>query len=245
MIEAERVTSRQNPLIQHMARLARDAAARRETGELLCEGEKLLRDALDTGFAPVAVLYADGQAVPPLPRGTRAVCVPPAILESVSALRSPPGVLFTLKHPEPAEAVSPDGRHILLDRMQDPGNVGAILRTAEAFSVDTVLLTPGCADPYGPKALRAAMGAALRQKVAFVEPDTLPAMPLVALDTDGDDIRDWKPGPCVAVIGSEGEGVSPDLLARCETRLRVPMTGKAESLNAAVAAAVLMWEMTH
>jgi TrmH family RNA methyltransferase len=132
---------------------------------------------------------------------------------------------------------------VLLDRMQDPGNVGAILRTAEAFSVDTVLLTLGCADPYGPKALRAAMGAALRQKIAFVEPDSLPPLPLVALDADGDDIRSWKPEPCIAVIGNEGEGIAPEFLRKCGKRLRIPMTGRVESLNAAVAAAVLMWEL--
>ena len=241
----ERIASRQNPLVRHMARLARDAAARRETGEIVCEGDKLLRDALDTGSMPIAVLCAEGQDLPPLPESTRAAIVPLAILESVSALRSPPDVLFTIRRPEPVSEISLTGRHVLLDRMQDPGNVGAVLRTAEAFSVDTVLLTPGCADPYGPKALRAAMGAALRQKLAFAEADHLPPMPLIALDADGDDIRDWKPGPCVAVIGSEGGGIAPELMARCTRRLRIPMTGQAESLNAAVAAAVLMWEMTH
>ncbi|MCL2030184.1 MAG: RNA methyltransferase [Oscillospiraceae bacterium] len=239
----ERVSSRQNPLIRHMARLARDAAARRETGEILCEGEKLLRDALDTGLAPIAVLCTEGQRLPPLPEAVRIVTVPAAVLESVSALRSPPGVLFTARRPEPAAGIDPGGRHVLLDRMQDPGNVGTLFRTAEAFSVDTVLLTAGGADPYGPKALRAAMGAALRQKAAFVEPDELPPLPLVALDAGGEDIRGWTPGPCIAVIGNEGGGIAPELLARCTRRLRVPMTGKAESLNAAAAAAVLMWEM--
>jgi TrmH family RNA methyltransferase len=240
----ERVSSRQNPLIRHMARLARDASARREAGEILCEGDKLLRDALDTGLMPIAALFAEGRSLPPLPESVRAVTVPAAILESVSSLRSPPDVLFTMKRPEPVSQVSLTGRHILLDRMQDPGNVGAVLRTAEAFSVDTVLLTSGCADPYGPKTLRAAMGAALRQKLAFVEPDELPPLPLIALDAEGDDIREWKPEPCIAVIGNEGEGVAPELLRRCERRLRIPMTGQAESLNAAVAAAILMWELT-
>lgn len=241
----EFIASRRNPLMVHLSRLSKDAAARRETGEILCEGLKLLTDALASGLEPLMVAHTPGLELPPLPNGVRIVCVPAGLIESVSAQKTPQGLLFTLKRPSAPETPDARGKHILLDRVQDPGNVGAVIRTAEAFSLASVMLTPGCADPFSPKALRGAMGAALRLPVYHTTPEDLPPLPLVALDLEGDDIREWTPGPCIAVIGSEGGGIAPELLSRCERKLKIPMTGQAESLNAAAAAAILMWEMNR
>lgn len=240
----EHISSRQNPLIQHVSRLLKDTTARRDSGEIVCEGIKLLDDALVSGLSPLTVLHTPETELPPLPGGVRVVCVPPPLMESVSTLRTPQGLLFTLSRPAVTADVDSNGKHVLLDRVQDPGNVGAVIRTAEAFSLSSVMLTPGCADPYSPKALRGAMGAVLRMPIRPVDPVDLPDLPLVALDTEGSDIREWVPGPCIAVIGSEGGGIAPEILARCERRIRIPMTGRAESLNAAAAAIILMWEMT-
>jgi TrmH family RNA methyltransferase len=228
-----------------MALLGRDARARRETGEILCEGEKLLLDALSRGVAPIAVLYAKGAALPALPPDTRLFETDADVVKSVSSQKTPQGILFTVPRPQVTGAVDLSAKHILLDRVQDPGNVGAVIRTAEAFGLGSVMLAGGCADPFGPKALRAAMGAALRHPIREVNADNLPPLALVALDARGEDIKEFPPGPCIAVIGSEGAGIQPSLLARCTRRLRIPMKGGAESLNAAVAAGIFMWVMSR
>ena len=142
------------------------------------------------------------------------------------------------------------GRYVVLDGVQDPGNVGAVLRTADAFGCTGALLLPGCADPYGPKTLRAAMGAVFRLPLYAVGLEDLPrlladaGLPLygTALRHDTVDVRQRDLRRCALVIGSEGRGVSAEVLALCRETLRIPMSSHCESLNAAAAAAVLLWE---
>ena len=142
------------------------------------------------------------------------------------------------------------GRYVVLDGVQDPGNVGAVLRTADAFGCTGALLLPGCADPYGPKTLRAAMGAVFRLPLYAVGLEDLPrlladaGLPLygTALRHDTVDVRQRDLRRCALVIGSEGRGVSAEVLALCRETLRIPMSPHCESLNAAAAAAVLLWE---
>ena len=142
------------------------------------------------------------------------------------------------------------GRYVVLDGVQDPGNVGAVLRTADAFGCTGALLLPGCADPYGPKTLRAAMGAVFRLPLYTVGLEDLPrlladaGLPLygTALRHDTVDVRQRDLRRCALVIGSEGRGVSAEVLALCRETLRIPMSPHCESLNAAAAAAVLLWE---
>ena len=145
------------------------------------------------------------------------------------------------------------GRAILLDGIQDPGNLGTILRTADAFALDLVILCEGCTDPTAPKVVRATMGAAFRQPAcqmplaeavsalhargipvyaAALEPDSVPLPP------------EGLPKHSAVIIGNEGNGVTPEALALCDQKLIIPMAGRAESLNAGVAAAILIWEMT-
>ena len=138
----------------------------------------------------------------------------------------------------------------MLDGIQDPGNVGTILRTADAFDCGGIFLLPGCADLYNPKTLRAAMGVHFRRRLYPCTLEELTGLlaagqvPLyaAALGADTIDVREADLSSAAVAIGSEGRGVSEQVLARCEKTLKIPMSSRCESLNAAVAAAVLLWE---
>ena len=135
--------------------------------------------------------------------------------------------------------------------MQDPGNVGTILRTADAFDCDGVFLVNACADPYSPKTARATMGAAFRRDVYQCTADELCALlqksnlPLygTALRNDTVSLRDAELSRAAVAIGSEGRGLSAEILSKCEKTIKIPMSPRCESLNAAVAASVVLWEM--
>ena len=146
----ETITSRQNPLMTHIRKLAGSAAYRRQTGECLCDSPKLLREAAQWGAdvrTVVSVLPWDG----PLPDHVRQVLVPPEGMSSISPAKTPQGVLFTCAIPVlPVPETLPGRRYVVLDGVQDPGNVGTVLRTLDAFDADGLLLTGGCADPFGP-----------------------------------------------------------------------------------------------
>ena len=142
-------------------------------------------------------------------------------------------------------------RYLVLDGVQDPGNVGTVWRTADAFGADGLILLEGCADPFSPKTVRSTMGAAFRLPVyrsnamelkkACEEAD----LPLyaTALREDTEDVSDADLRRCAAVIGSEGRGVRPEVLEQADQALIIPMETRCESLNAAIAAAIVMWQM--
>lgn len=143
------------------------------------------------------------------------------------------------------------GRYLILDGVQDPGNVGTIWRAADAFGAEGLILCSGCADPWNPKTVRATMGAVFRLPVyecaleAAAEGLGRAGLPLyaTALREDTEDVRRVDLGRGAVIIGSEGRGVSRALLERCQGTLKIPMSSRCESLNAAVAAAVILWEM--
>ena len=246
----ETITSRTNPLCTHFRKLASSRAYREKTGECLCDSPKLLGEALLWGRTVTAVLYTEGTALPPLSASTRAVQVTESVMRSVSPMETPQGVVFScaMDPTAPPERLE-SGRYLLLDGVQDPGNVGTILRTADAFGW-TVLLLPGCADLYNPKTLRAGMGVhfrrasyvcSLERAVSLVRAAGLPLYATALLE-DTADVRDVDLRRCAVVIGSEGRGISDAALALCDRTVKIPMNGSCESLNAAVAAAVVLWE---
>ena len=247
----ERITSRKNPLLEHMRRLD-SAAYRRERGEFLCDSPKLVEEALRHGAQVVSLAVSDGVALPEgVDASVRCVAVPPDVMASISPVRTPQGMLAACRMPDTALPEKLTGqRYVVLDGVQDPGNVGTVIRTADAFGCTGALLLPGCADPYGPKTLRAAMGAVFRLPLYAVGLEALPrlladaGLPLygTALRHDTVDVRQRDLRRCALVIGSEGRGVSAEVLALCRETLRIPMSSHCESLNAAAAAAVLLWE---
>ena len=247
---AERITSRQNPLCGHIRKLNSARSYRRKAGEFVAEGPKLLSESLAHGGAIHTLVYREGW-VPPadLPEGVRLAEVPADLLAHLSDTEAPQGVLAvcTLPGLTPPAELSP-GRYLVLDGVQDPGNVGTVWRTADAFGADGLILLPGCADPYGPKTVRATMGACFRLPVWEVEPAALPGLlgdiPLyaTALGENNGDVREAGLTRAAVVIGSEGRGVSREVLALCARTLKIPMRSRCESLNAAVAASVVLWE---
>ena len=247
----ETITSRQNPLCTHLRKLSSSAAYRRQCGEFLCDSPKLLQEALLWGSELHTVVVTAGTEAPPLPKGVRLVEVPADVMRSVSPMETPQGTLFTCAiHTEPLPETLAGRRYVVLDTLQDPGNVGTILRTADAFHADGMFLVNGCADLYNPKTLRATMGAVFRCPVWTVGVEELSALlkrsgiPLygAALREDTLDARQADYSRCAIAIGSEGRGLTEDVLALCDRTIKIPMSEHCESLNAAAAATVLLWE---
>ena len=250
-MSGEYIASRSNPLCVHLKKLAADRAYREERGEFLCDSPKLLGEAARWGAAVSAVVYTRPELLPKgLPGGIRLVEVSESVMQAVSPMKTPQGVVFSCRMPpEPeAEYLAP-ARYLLLEGVQDPGNVGTILRTADAFGWECILLE-GCADLYSPKTLRAAMGVHFRSEVQRMPLERAAelvcgsGLPLyaTALREETVDIRRADLSQCAVLIGSEGRGVSARALELCTGTLKIPMEPCCESLNAAVAAAVVLWE---
>ena len=248
----EYITSRANPLCTHFRKLASSGSYRRETGEFLCDSPKLLQEAQLWGADVRTVLYTAGAKLPAFEAaGVRMVEVSESVMRAVSPMETPQGVVFSCRLcPNGLPETLAPGRYLVLDGIQDPGNVGTILRTADAFDCDGIFLLPGCADLYNPKTFRAAMGVHFRRALYPCTLEQLTALltaasvPLyaAALGDNTVDVRDADLSNAAVVIGSEGRGVSPQVLAVCGQTLKIPMSERCESLNAAVAAAVLLWE---
>ena len=248
----ELITSRSNPLLVHIRKLLKSRSYRRETGQCVSDGIKLLEEAIRWKADLTAVLVTQETDFPPLPPGVRCVQVPRDVMASLSPMKAPQGALFTFRIPDitPPPALTGQ-RYLVLDGLQDPGNVGTIWRTVDAFAGDGLLLTGSCADPFSWKAIRASMGAAFRTPVWEITPQALgdlarhSALPLLATALRADTIylQDLNAERAAVIIGSEGHGISPQMLALCQETIRIPMTPQCESLNAGAAAAVVLWEL--
>lgn len=251
-MNAETITSRQNPLMTHLRKLASSRSYRKKSGEYLCDGTKLLAEALKWGAEVKTAVFSEGVDIPPLPDGVRAVRVSEELMRSVSPMETPQGALFTVALPEVQLPETLSGKHYLvLDGVQDPGNVGTILRTADAFDCDGVFLVNACADLYNPKTARATMGAIFRREAYSVTTEELFALlrksgvPLygTALRDDTVPLAEADLARAAVAIGSEGRGLSQQVLDECAKTLKIPMNPRCESLNAAIAATVVLWEM--
>jgi len=247
-----RIESRGNETVKRVRSLA-EAKYRQAYGLHFIEGEHLLREAIAAGMrAETAFIeegYEDAYAAErgALEQGGAAVyAVTRPVMEALCDTRTPQRICAAVYTP-PFAADFPGGLLAALDTVQDPGNLGTILRTADAMGVCCVLLSGGCADPYSPKALRAAMGSTYH--VLLWKGPLSPA--LASLRERGFRClcghlqgKETLPDPgenCVVVIGNEGNGVSEEIAALCEP-VRLPMYGRAESLNASVAAGLLLYE---
>lgn len=246
--------ARGNPRLRRWRALASDARARRREQRTLIEGARLVADYLDRVGEPAALLVSesgaqDGGIVALSRRGSRPpVVLADALFRLVSELDTPAGIAAEIEVPSTKLELSASGVCVLLDSVQDSGNLGAILRSAAAFGVRDVVLGPGCADPWSPKVLRAAMGghfllrigeaadlAGALTRFGGMSVCTVARGGLAPADAD---LR----GRIALVLGAEGRGVGETLAARCALRLTIPMPGRTESLNVAAAAAILFYE---
>jgi TrmH family RNA methyltransferase len=247
LLAVTRITSRKNPLILHMKKLGDSRKYRAECGEFLCDGDKLLDEALQCGCEIVCVLTSD-ETLPPVVNADMYLA-DDGLMAYVSPMKTPQAVLFSCKIPGGA-SVNPHGRNILLDGLQDAGNVGNVFRSALAFECDCVILTGDCADPYNPKAVRASMGAVFKQPFAMLELSDILSFKErgmriygAALGDSSVDIRQVQLKNACVAIGTEGRGLSRNILDLCDGRVIIPMSDKMQSLNAATAAAIILWRI--
>jgi len=229
-----------------MKKLGADRSYRELCGEFICDGVKLLYEALNNDVEILAILTSSDIQFP-LSLETRLYYTDHSLIDSLSPLKNAQEIMFTCKTPQQGK-IDPAGTHILLDGVQDPGNVGTIIRTANAFGIKTVILTDGCADPYNPKTLRASMGAIFRQEICYMNMTELNELKgngvrFIASTTGkgSKDISSVKIKDSLIAIGSEGHGLSQEVLLLCDEKVRIPIEPECESLNAAVAAGIIMW----
>ena len=245
------VTSRDNPLLVRLRKLAGDPGGYRKAGEVWLEGDHLVSAFLHRGgHAPQAVITERGwenDRLRELANQADAVAiVPEALMAGLSTLESPAPLGFAVPWAGAGEP-RPGVPTVVLDRLQDAGNVGAVLRSASAFGFAQVVALKGTAALWSPKVLRAGMGAHFALQLAEVADlaalDHL-RLPLVATSSHAAQALHEVdlPWPCAWVMGHEGQGVSPELMARCTLALRIPQPGGEESLNVAAAAAVCLYE---
>ncbi|CAN5538246.1 RNA methyltransferase [soil metagenome] len=249
--EPIRVTSRDNPLLVALRKLASDPRAYRKSGAVWLEGEHLCEASLKRGrVVAQAVLTEAAWDTASLralaEQAGRIAIVSDALFESVSGLESHGRIGFLIDHEATAQ-LRPGLQTVILDRLQDAGNVGTILRTAAALGVQQVAAMKGCAALWSPKVLRAGMGAHFGlHLVESCEVETLAAldMPWIAGSSHAESaLTDARlPQPCAWVFGHEGQGVSGELMRRCSMTIRIPQPGGEESLNVASAAAICLYE---
>lgn len=252
MFFMENITSRKNRIICHLRSIASDREYRYGCGEYVCDGIKTLREALGYGAQLGCVLWKEKAEEIELPPNVAQYIAPAELFEYASPLKSSGGPVFTVKMPERDEELKLE-RAIVLENLQDPGNVGTVIRTANAFNIDAVILVGACADLYNPKTVRASMGAIFRQRVLTMSIHELDeftqkqALPLfgAALSDKAADLRNIEIHRAAVAIGSEGRGLSKELLDICGGEIIIPMNPESESLNAAVAASIIMWEMSR
>ncbi|HSV44543.1 MAG TPA: RNA methyltransferase [Ramlibacter sp.] len=242
------VQSAANPLLKDLRRLAQDSTAYRKQGRLWLEGDHLCRAALARGVRPAIAVFAESfwpQAQADwVDAAGRVVILPDTLFAGLSSLESPARMGFVLALPEPPP-LQPDAPSVVLDGLQDAGNVGAVLRSAAAFGFRQVLALKGTAALWSPKVLRAGMGAHFGLRLLEgLEPDGLAALsvPLLATSShQGEYLHQARlPWPCAWLLGHEGQGVGPALAARATQWVRIVQPGGEESLNVAAAAAICL-----
>ena len=243
-----RITARKNPLLQQVKKLFSSRKEREAAGLFAADGTKLLQEAVRFFPGLDTVILSDGVEAD-VPSHVRLIRVPEDVMASISPMEAPQGAVFLCRLPEKQPVVAKKPM-LLLDGIQDPGNLGTILRTADALQVPVVLLE-GCADPYSHKVVRASMGAVFRTPVVqstWQEASSIlrAAQIPVAVTALSDRARDIRQAPLqdmAVVIGSEGRGVRQEILDAADAELIIPMNANCESLNAAVAASIVLWQM--
>lgn len=237
------ILSRQNPLVKELASL-KEKKGRRRTGTFLVEGHKMVREAVASGMDVVRLILREDYAGETY--GLPAVLLGRDAFAAVCDEKTPQGIAAEVVIPE-RSVQPPQGRCLLLDGLQDPSNVGAILRTAVAAGYEDVYLA-GCADPFSPKSVRASMsGVFFARIMQGTQEEILSAiagLPVIAADMGGEDVFSYAaPEKFCLAVGSEGSGLSALVRGRADVTVCIPMDARTESLNAAVSAGILMYAL--
>ena len=252
----EEISSRKNQNVRFMRELFSSSERRRESGMFAVEGDHLCGETAELDFKTELFLFTE-KAREKYPQTVEKACkkaekslvITEEISEYISDTKAPQGLFLAVERrvseiPESARKI------VVLDGVQDPGNVGTIIRTAEALGIEGAIFTGKCADAFSPKTLRASMGSALRMPLGYADEQNLReklggfSIFAAMLDENAKKLGEIAfPEKTAVVIGSEGSGVSPEIAAICDEKVYIPIK-KAESLNAAAAAAIILWELS-
>lgn len=250
------ISSKDNPLIKLVCSLQNSSKARKEHGLFVLEGLRICLDAFDNDiqFDKLIVSktayekYYD-EIVKFSEKSENCYILTDNLFQKISDTNSPQGIICVAEIPVFNKEIDINGKYIALENLQDPSNLGAISRTAEALGVSGIILSSGC-DPFSPKSLRASMGTLLRMPLYitkdlsdFIKKSNLKSFGCV-VDKSAEKINDITFGQgSVIIIGNEANGLTDEAKSNADRLITIPMNGNAESLNAAVAAAISMWEM--
>lgn len=261
----EKITARNNEKIKYASQLLSSSSKRKESGEFLAEGARLCADAAESGITVVRAFFTADALTKYSGYISRITAVCDECYEisgdaagKLSDTGSSQGVFCVCKiRQNPPVSFKKGGRYLMLENVQDPSNIGAIIRTAEALGIDAVIVSGGC-DIYNPKALRAAMGSSLRidiitadDSVSFIESNSgddvifLACVPSKRAFDITTAVRTFSGDALVCVLGNEGSGLTQAAIDACSDRVTVPMKGRAESLNVSAAAAITAWELVR
>lgn len=255
------ITSRDNPEIKEIIRLQKSSDHRREKGLFTAEGARLCRDAALSGVEIEKLFYTSRAAekysddFKLISASCReAIEVSESVFAKVSDTKSPQGLLCLISMLDKSllvDKIENKGRYAALENISDPSNLGTILRTAEALGLDGIILSENCCDVYSPKVVRGSMGAVFRMKLHIAKSFTELISELTergirtyaSTPRNAENVTelDFKSG--IVLIGNEGAGLRDETISACLKRVKIPMLGRAESLNASAAAAILMWEL--
>ncbi|MDD6175811.1 MAG: RNA methyltransferase [Firmicutes bacterium] len=259
----QRITSRENPMIKNVSALMLSSRERRTQRLFVAEGERLCGDAAKSGAEIVHAFFTDS-ACKKYPqvcelirqKAQNSLLISEELAQKIADTKTPQGIFCVCRMLDKTADlvhINKNNRFVVLENLQDPSNMGAVFRSAEAFGLDGVILAGACCDVYAPKAVRAGMGAVFRMPL-FLMPSGAEAAKLLnrnGIRTAAAVVGRTALPPaharlgagCAVFIGNEGNGLSQECIQECQTLVTIPMTGRAESLNAAVAAGILIWEM--
>lgn len=257
MNDFREISSRENSLIKHILELQSSAKKRQKSGLFVLEGLRICKDAyeneivFDKLIVSASALEKQSEWVEKFSENAQeCVVLPDSLFKKISETETPQGIIVLGSRPENQNKIDPKGKFVALQNIQDPANLGAIARSCEALGVSGIILSSTCCDPYAPKSLRASMGTLLRMPVIILDDfvATLKESGLktygCVVDKDACDIKkaEFSEGSAI-LIGNEANGLTEEAKRSCDKLITIPMKGKAESLNAAAAAAIAIWEM--
>lgn len=255
------LTSKDNNNIKNTVKIKKSARYRKRSRLFIAEGLRVCYDAMLSN-AEIEILFATEKAIEKNPEkfnelykySKKSFIVTEQIFSLISDTESPQGFLCVIKALDKISqfgTIKSNGKLLALDNVQDPNNLGAILRSAEAFGIDGVVMSEDCCDIYSPKVVRGSMGAVFRipflicnSIASFLNDNTSLESFASVVDSSAKPITDvcFK-SPCITVIGNEGNGLKKETIDACKNKITIPMNGKAESLNASIAASIIIWEM--
>lgn len=258
------INSPSHPLLKAFSKLQNSRRYRKKAGRIALEGPNLVTEALKAGLSPEVVFFSDeyyknvGRSIAAgLPGSVRQYIMSPRLFKKIADTEAPQpvaAIFYYNRNVFERELYRPPGLALLLDRLQDPGNMGTIIRTAAGAGAEVVYYTAGSTDPFGPKVLRATAGAVFHLRLEEVS-DPLQLIGelkkgglQVAAAAAGAENLYWKVDfrpPTALIVGNEAGGIAAELLLEADLRVAIPLHGKVESLNAAAAAAVLLYEIVR